>query len=85
VSFGPAAIINKDLCLRARNFISKKDPVSALSDQESIDSYPDVVHYLECDPDANHWFDHKWQSPTYRRPARNNIEWYIGKYRKDGK
>jgi len=80
VTIGPAQIIPSSLCLQSYNYVSKRDWVPFLADPIGLLTNRDCVYYLDPHPDANRFFDHSFQSPTYRGPLKDHIQQHIEKY-----
>ena len=78
VTLGGAAIITREECKGAYNYVSKSDLVPLLDIKNLYFGNANVVH-LPCQS-KNKWFDHGFNSPTYQNVLKEEGFNFIKKY-----
>lgn len=74
VAIAPAAYITKDLCYKCYHYVSKRDIIPSFDYVGK--SKCDEIHILEPQKDSP-WWDHDFDSPTYRQIIEQHIIDYI--------
>jgi len=77
LAVAPYAYIDPDSCEKVQHLVST-DFVTRI-DSENMQKYEHTIKYLDPHPDANQWFDHEFQSPTYEE----SIKEYTDKFFKE--